>query len=278
MHHSSVTVDLHMHTNCSDGVLSPASLVHLAHDRGLGVIAITDHDTVNALPEALEAGEELGIEIIAGVELSVDVLGKELHLLGYFFDPDDADLRSHLEKFRKDRKERAYHMVERLQQSGINLSMQEVEAQAQGDVLARPHIAKAMLQAGIIQHEEEAYQQYIGDNSNAFVQKNLPSVEESVDLLHRAGGIGVLAHPGHWVTDRQIKRMCEAGLDGIETVHPAHDEMLVRYYRQKAIDLFLAQTGGSDFHGSRESDLRHLGEIGMQTADLERLKRRFEIA
>ena len=258
------------------GYLHRARLVELAREHGLRVIAITDHDTVDALPEAFEAGKELGIEIITGVELSVDVLGKELHLLGYFFDPDFPDLQKYLETFRRDRKERALNMVDRLRRLGMDISMKDVEAQAEGDVLARPHIAKAMLRAGIIQNEEEAYQQYIGDQGHAFVQKNLPSIEESLDILHRAGGIGVLAHPGHWVTDRQIKRMCDAGLDGIETVHPAHDEMLVRYYRQKATDLFLAQTGGSDFHGNRKSDLRNLGEKGMQASEMHRLKRRFE--
>ncbi len=265
--------DMHTHTRCSDGRLAPTALVAAAAQCGLHALAITDHDCIDGLEEGAEAGRRYGVEVVAGVELSVTVEAEEVHLLGFFFDPDHAGLRRHLAAFQRARRERAAGIVERLGALGVPVSFEAVMAQAQGQAVGRPHVAEALLQGGHVASHEEAFDQYLRDGGPAFVAKPLFPAAEALALLHEAGGIGVLAHPGYWTHDATLMALIRAGMDGIETVHPAHDADLTRYYRQIARDFVLIETGGSDYHGPRPDEDATLGRYSIPYAHLERARR-----
>ncbi|QXD15216.1 PHP domain-containing protein [Rhodocaloribacter litoris] len=272
--------DLHTHTVCSDGMLAPEALVYLARERGLAALAVTDHDTVEGLEAAMAAGRRLGVEVIPGVELSVHVRAgtahayREVHLLGYFFDPAHPALRACLDTYRRQRRERGFRIVERLHDLGVPLRPEAVLAQAGDGVIGRPHVARALVAGGFAASYGEAFAQYLADEAPAFVPKPPFPFEEALALLHEAGGIGVLAHPGHWTSSHDLQYMIRAGLDGIETVHPAHDAVLTRYYRDVVRDFLLIETGGSDYHGLRDEEAEHFGKFGIPYARLEPARRR----
>lgn len=264
--------DLHTHTLCSDGGLTPEALVTQAHSHGLRALAITDHDTVAGLAAAHAAGDRLGVEIIAGVELSTTVDGEEVHLLGYFFDPTHPALREHLAAFQDARRARAEAMVERLNALGVSLRWEAVAAQVQGTAVGRPHVAQALAEGGFVDDPAAAFDQYLGDGGPACVSKPLFPAHEALAILHAAGGIGVLAHPGHWTSDATVMTLIRDGLDGLETVHPSHDATLTRYYRQIARDFGLIETGGSDYHGTHPSDDARFGQVTVPYAWVERAR------
>ena len=265
--------DLHAHTHHSDGQLAPAALVDKARRHGLRALAITDHDTVAGLEEGFEAGRACGVEVIAGVELSVTVEDEEIHLLGYFFDPQHAGLRRHLDRFRHHRRERARRMVEKLNGLGLPLTFESVLEEAGEGAVGRPHVAAALVRAGLVETYAGAFDAYIKDGGPAWVAKPRFPAHNALALLHDAGGLGVIAHPGHWTSDRTLMALVRAGLDGIETVHPAHDETLKRYYRQTAREFGLIETGGSDYHGFRPQDEANFGHYTIPYPQLDRLRR-----
>lgn len=265
--------DLHTHTTCSDGVLSPAALVAQARQHGLQVLAITDHDCIDGLPEAMAAGAEHNVEILTGVELSVTVRGEEVHLLGYGFDATHPGLQTYLAGYRQHRRARAEGMVERLHGLGVRLPFERVQAEAGTGVLGRVHIAKALAAEGWTETYEAAFADYIGDGGPAFVPKVPFPSAEALALLHEAGGVGVLAHPGHWTADAVVMQLIREGMDGIEVIHPSHSAELVQYYRQLARDFVLLQTGGSDYHGFRPHDAENFGQYSIPYARVARLRK-----
>ena len=266
--------DMHTHTYYSDGALAPAELVRKASAYGLSALVVTDHDTIEGLPEAMEAGEALGVKVAPGVELSVTVGRREIHLLGYFFDPDHQGLRDYLTAYRDRRWERGMKMVERLQGLGIQLDLSAVIEQAGEGVLGRPHVARALHAGGYVDTYDEAFSRYLADGGPAFVPKAAFPAEQALALLHEAGGIGVIAHPGHWTSTEVLMTLIRQGLDGIETVHPAHDVMLRDYYREIVSEFLLIETGGSDYHGFREQDEENFGHLSIPYARFEKARRR----
>lgn len=268
--------DLHTHTFHSDGHLSPLELVEKARASGLAAIAVTDHDTVRGIAEAQEAGRKFGVEIIAGIELSVTVGTKPIHLLGYFFDPEHEGLRAHCRAFRESRMLRAGQVVERLSKLGMDLAFEAVLDKSAGGVIGRPHVAQAMVEAGFADSLQDAFQRYLGDGKPAHVPKPLFDAKDALALLRDAGGISVLAHPGQWTADATIMTLVRMGLDGLETIHPAHDAVLTPYYRQLARDMGLAETGGSDFH--REGPDDRMGTITVPYLWIEAARSRVRVA
>lgn len=264
--------DLHTHTLHSDGQLAPTALVHLARERGLRALAVTDHDCIDGIEEAQAAGRRAGVEVVTGVELSVTVGPEEVHLLGYFFDPSHAGLRKHLTAFIERRRERAAGIVEALNGLGLPLRYEDVQRQAQGNAVGRPHVAQALVEAGYAATYQDAFEQYLRDGGPAFVAKPLFPAQEALGLLHDAGGLGVLAHPGHWISDRLLKDLVQAGLDGVETVHPSHDAMLTQYWRRHARAFGLIETGGSDYHGFRPQDDENFGRFSIPFGQLEKVR------
>ncbi len=265
--------DLHTHTVCSDGKLTPAALVEKVHAHGLHALAITDHDAIDALAEAEPVARRLGIELIPGVELSVTVDGCEIHMLGFYFDPHHAALKEHLDAFRAARAERARKMLARLEDLGLSLPMDGVLACADAGVLGRPHVAQALVDAGLVPSYDAAFAEYLRDEGPAFVPKPLFPARQAIGLLHDAGGVAVLAHPGTRVDGFVIKKLIDLGMDGIETIHPAHSPALTRRYKDLARKSGLIETGGSDYHGFRLDEDRNLSRYSLPYRRLELIRR-----
>lgn len=265
-------VDLHTHTCYSDGKLTPAALLEKADDAGLRVLALTDHDTLAGWDAAQEVAS-MPVDLVPGVELSVTAGDREVHLLGYGFDPAHGGLRDHLERFTRVRRERARKMVEKLNAAGVSITMDAVQRAAAGaDALGRPHVAAALIEAGHTASYDAAFEQYLGNDGPAFVAKPQFAAADALGLLHDAGGIGVLAHPGHWTSGRTLHLLRRAGLDGLEVWHPSHDASLVSYYQHLARDFDLVSTGGSDYHGLGPDDEAHFGTYGLTWTEWKRVR------
>lgn len=252
-------VDLHTHSNASDGSLPPAALVAAAREAGLAAIALTDHDTVDGLEEAQEAGAADGVEVVAGVELSVGIRGADVHLLGYLFDPASPSLRRLLEEGRASRDERNPRILARLRAAGVPVTMDDVAAEAgRSTGLGRPHIASALVRLGAVASVKEAFDRYLAEGRPAFVPRSRLDPRRAIRALHEAGGLAVLAHP---VTipapyrDAAVLDLADAGLDGVEVVHPKQDAAVRARLGDLAASRGLATTGGSDFHGAAKPDV-----------------------
>lgn len=271
MQTETVYADLHVHTTCSDGALSPPDVVDKAVERGLRVLAVTDHDTVAGLSGAQERAADCDLRFLPGVELSITVGDNEIHLLAYDIDPDHAALVDHLESMAEGRKERAERMVERLRAEGIDVYDDTLaEDMASDGAVGRPHVASALVRGGFVDTIRAAFDRYLGRGEVAFVEKPEVPADRILPLVHEAGGVGVLAHPGHWTPSAVIRALVDAGLDGIETVHPSHDPSLRTYYERLARGYGLVETGGSDYHGWTEDDEDHFGSLGMSRVQWER--------
>ncbi len=243
-------IDLHLHSTASDGRLDPAGVMAAAKERGLVAAALTDHDTLAGLPEALEAAAELELEFVPGIELSTYDDAGSTHLLGYFVDLEAEDFSSYLAWARGRRVERARAIVEKLNGLGIGLAMEEVEAQVgENGLFARPHIARAMLEAGWVKSYREAFDRFIAAGQPAYVPTGHTTPAEGIDQIHGAGGAAVLAHPVGSHDDERIRGLRDAGLDGLEVLHPEHGAEEVRRLRRLADELGMLETGGSDWHG-----------------------------
>ena len=268
--------DLHTHSTCSDGTATVTENVRLAIERGLEGLGVTDHDTTAGLDEAVAAaGSDL--EIVPGIEFSAEYQGASLHVLAYWIDPDDPELQAELTRLMDSRFRRGEMMIEKLQALGYDVSFERVQEIAGGGLIARPHVAKAMVEAGIVDTEKEAFDRFISDDGIANVPKHALDPVRAVALIRQAGGVCVLAHPGMWkgqgsVPDALIEDMAAAGMAGIEVDHPDQDAEQRAYYRAMAERLELVPTGASDCHGARY-DFR----LGSETTDADRvadLKRR----
>ncbi len=245
-------VDLHLHTTASDGLLTPRALVQAAAASGLRTIAITDHDTTDGVAEATAAAAELGsLTVIPGVELSTAPDPVECHMLGYFVDITAPGLVSRLRELRLGRTDRGRAMVERLATLGLPLRWERVEQLAGGSV-GRPHIARAMVEQGYVETVAAAFDQYIGSGRPAYVDRPTLTPTESVELIHGAGGVAVVAHPFSPVLpglDAFLRRLAAVGLDGLEVYYGDYTPERVAQLRQVARRHGLVATGGSDFHG-----------------------------
>jgi 3',5'-nucleoside bisphosphate phosphatase len=254
-------IDLHTHSNRSDGTFEPAEVVRLAAERALDVVALTDHDTTDGLAEALATGSVVGVEVVPGVEFSAEFDGNSVHVLCYWMDPQDAALQLELRRLREDRFRRGELMVGKLQDLGLPVAFQRVRAIAGDATIVRPHIAQAMVEAGVVATEKEAFERYIGDGGPAHVAKHALDPVNAVALIDGAGGVCALAHPGMWggqssVPVELIERMAAAGMRGLEVDHPDHTPEMRERYRTLAGELGLIATGGSDCHGTRYDPVR----------------------
>lgn len=244
-------IDLHLHTTVSDGRLPPTELVRLAHRNGVTRLAVTDHDTTDGLAEAEAEAARLGMELIAGIELSADVPGSEVHVLGYFLDYQQPAFQRELARFRAGRVDRARGMVDRLAALGKSISWQRVRELAGEGSVGRPHIAQALLEAGHVTSITEAFDLYIGRNGPAYVERAKLTPVEAIALIHSVGGMAVVAHPRETEgTLEMVPELAAAGLDGIE-VYYYHDygPGSIEELLDLAARYDLVPTGGSDFHG-----------------------------
>ncbi len=255
-------VDLHLHTNASDGQHTPSELVALAQK--FAIIAITDHDTTDGIAEAQEAARKVGSpQIIPGIEFSAEDDAGDVHMLGYFIDIHDQAFQIELRKFQSDRFTRGQRMVEKLAALGLPLDWERVTALADGGSIGRPHIARAMVEAGYVDSVRDAFNRYIANDGIAYVARRRLSPEEAVHMIHAAKGVAVLAHPG-LLPDPEalVRRLVPQGLDGVEVTHPSNSEAVRLLLRALAREFSLIMTGGSDFHGLAIKPDVH---IGMET-------------
>jgi len=264
-------VDLHIHTRYSDGNCTVSEILDIAYARGLAAISITDHDCTDAYPLALVMGDAMGIEVIPGVELSSEIQGIDIHILGYYVDFDNPVFIAKLQEMKEARYERAQKIVSNLNRQGIDLRFETVLAIAGEGAIGRPHIASAMLKEEFVFSFREAFDKFIGYDSPAYVEKLRMSPREVFDLIKTAGGIPVLAHPGVTGVDERIQEFIREGLMGIEVSHSEHPDAAVRHYLKVCRKNGLAYTGGSDFHSNSHSEIR-LGHPRVTYAAVDSLK------
>lgn len=267
-------VDLHLHTTASDGRLSPTQLVRLAVAQGLKQVSISDHDTTEGLAEAYLAAEELGgLRIIPGIELSTDVPGDEIHMLGYFIRYADEGFQEVLRRFRRGRVERARMMVEKLAGLGINLEWERVQQIAGEGSVGRPHIALAMVEMGYCKEPREAFPEYLGRNGLAYVERPKMTPAEAVEMLVNVGGVPVLAHPGYLSDmETRIAELVDVGLVGMEVHYAHYSSDSVQHLAQVAARFGLIPCGGSDYHGLGNTGEPLPGSLGPPLSTVERLE------
>jgi predicted metal-dependent phosphoesterase TrpH len=272
-------VDMHTHTTASDGMCSPADNVRQALQAGLAAVAITDHDTVSGIEEARMEGERIGIEVVPGVEISTMDRGVDIHILGYYLDYQDPVLLQRLSRLRDMRNDRNSLILNRLNELGIHITMDEVNQHLishTGDdqSIGRPHIANVLVARGIVDTVADAFELYLGKGRAAYV--NLPRISprEALDWVREAGGKAVLAHPGLYNNEDIVHDIIQLGIHGIEVYHSDHTEAQRQYYYELATRHGLLITAGSDYHGSRGGVIFHgaIGSERIHTEVLEQLK------
>jgi hypothetical protein len=263
--------DLHLHSHFSDGTYAPEEIVAHGVRFGFAALALTDHDSVEGCARMDAACRAVGIEFIPGAELTAEQAGNELHLLGYFLDTQNPKLLAEINKFQTVRQNRIREMVARLNQLNIPLSADAVFTLANCRSPGRPHVARAMVNAGLCASLDEAFERFLKKNRPAWVPKMKMSALEAIELIHQAGGLAVMAHPGLNRTDEVIPELAEAGLDGIECFHTKHSPTAAARYLAFAEQFQLLVTGGSDCHGlSKGKPL--IGTVKLPYERVERLK------
>jgi 3',5'-nucleoside bisphosphate phosphatase len=250
--------EIHSHSTASDGAYAPAEVARRCHEAGVELWALTDHDNCYGCAEAARAARSLGITFIPGIELSA-YHTRSVHVLGYGVVPDADALEDYARRRVKSRVERMHKMIERLDGLGVQVSIEQVRDCADSEVLGRPHLARALLADGAVDTMEEAFDRYLANGGPAHVATKWPTVDDAIALIHRVGGIAVLAHPGQYGLDEAIPGWVEAGLDGVEVIHPRHGAGDRSRYEEIAASHGLLKTASSDFHGDRHGS--KLGEV-----------------
>ncbi|RKN86651.1 PHP domain-containing protein [Paenibacillus ginsengarvi] len=271
--------DLHSHTTASDGTNAPAVNVRLAKEAGLRGLAITDHDTIAGVAEAVEEGRLLGVEVVPGVEISTVAGGQDIHVLGYYIDYTDETLLSRLGQLRETRNQRNDMMLAKLSELGLPVTMEEVlevskKKPRKDETVGRPHIAEVLVAKGYVSSIAEAFDRYLGKDGAAYVNPPRIRPEDAIDWIREAGGVSVLAHPGLYDDDELVVRLIGYGVAGIEAYHSDHTPDTEKRYAELAGQHGLIVTGGSDFHGSRNGVVFHapLGARYVDDAAVKRLQ------
>ncbi len=255
-------IDLHTHSNCSDGSLSPEELINEALEAGLSAIALTDHDTMAGITEFLTAGENAGLEVLSGVEISANHEGKTLHILGYGMDRTDRGLVAMLHHLQEIRRTRNEGIINKLAALGIIIDPTELEATAFG-LVGRPHIARFLVKKGVVNNINMAFNKYLRNNGRAYVEGTRYSAADTIRSITKAGGLAVLAHPTTFERSigkiaKTVKELKSLGLAGIEAYYPGHSNRILKKLIQLAATYDLLVTGGSDFHGPAKPGI-HIG-------------------
>lgn len=267
-------IDLHAHTRHSDGTLTPTELIEESARRGVAVQAVTDHDNMDALPEALAAGARLGVRVVAGVELSTrDEATGDVHILGFFRGEAPPAFRDLLERQQARRRERASAILEKLRGFGITLTWEDLKAcGAEERSVGRPHVARALQAKGFVSTFSEAFRTWLAPGKPAYVKHQVPTPEEGIRLIREAGGVAVVAHPGHFRDPALLPRLIANGLQGIETWHSDHKPEQRVAFAALAQQHGLVVTGGSDFHGLAGERYAKPGDFPTPEAEFARLE------
>jgi predicted metal-dependent phosphoesterase TrpH len=263
-------IDLHVHSIFSDGSSTPEELVALAEQGGITALALTDHDTTDGLPRFMTAGAHSSVQTVAGIELSAEFGETTFHILGYLFDPADTDLQTALEWVRAGRTERNVQILEKLNRLGYDLTHADIRKHSGDDLIGRPHFAAALIEKGHFKHKDKIFQQLLGKGKAAYAERRRLTPEACAEVIRKAGGVPVIAHPAQMklttrALRRLVKKLKDHGLGGLEVWHPTHQPHQVAAFLSICEDFDLIATGGSDFHGTLTPDL----SVGRGFGDLE---------
>lgn len=279
-------IDLHTHSTISDGSETPTRVIQMAAEKGLRALSLTDHDTVGGLDEAFEAASRLNdFELIPGIEISAEYEEGTIHILGHFIDYNNEALLKSLEVLQKARADRNPKIIRKLCDLGLEITEEEVAEIAGDGVVGRPHIAQALINRGYVKNVQEAFDKYLKKNGKAYVDKERFSQVDSIDMIHKAGGVATLAHPkfvhgGNLKNVEQlIKSLAEKGLDGLEVYYGSHSPKEVKWFAELAEKYGLIATGGSDFHGKTKPDIEigtGMGKLKVPYEIVPRLKEKAE--
>jgi 3',5'-nucleoside bisphosphate phosphatase len=269
-------IDLHSHSTASDGQYPASEVARQAAAAGVAVWSLTDHDSVAALREGAAAAAAHGLRFVPGIELSVQLdRGREIHILGHFVDPESDSLRRFEDLLAEKRRIRMGEVIQKLAALGVAVAPEDIEKFSGGKTLGRPHIARALVEQGVVGNVKEAFDRFLGDGRPAYVGRYRLSPEEAIALLRGAGGTATVAHPGMSKVERyDLDRMKAVGLDGVETYHPDQNPSVREKYARIARELDLVPTAGSDYHGPDVSPGRRLGMVSMAVNELARLEER----
>ncbi|MDN5354257.1 MAG: 3,5-nucleoside bisphosphate phosphatase [Candidatus Cloacimonadota bacterium] len=268
-------IDLHIHTNCSDGVFSVKEVLEMAGNNSYTPISITDHDTIEAYDTAFPIAQAMGIELIPGVEISSEYKTRDVHILAYNFDLENKTFRKLLHKIYKGRFVRAKKIIKKLANSGFNVNLKEIKKVAgDSNLIGRPHIARVLMEKGYFKHPQIIFDKYLGEEGKAFVPKLTFTTEKVIKKIQEAGGVAVLAHPHLLKDDKMVKEIIEMGIDGLEVFYYKCTEQEKERYNNLALQHGLIRTGGSDFHGFMKDDaLQNFSAPPLVLAELNKMKR-----
>ncbi|HLN64309.1 MAG TPA: PHP domain-containing protein [Symbiobacteriaceae bacterium] len=264
--------DLHNHTTASDGTLPPAEQVKWAAEQGLGAVAVTDHDTIAGWDEAMAAGQQYGIEIVPGCELSTEVGSTEVHILAYYFDREEPEMAALLHRMRGGRRKRAEEAVAKLHALGHTKVSLERVLELGGETVGRPHLAAVLQECGIVRSKEEAFDRFLARNKAAYVPRPKLTPEEAIAIIKGAGGVPVVAHPGLIRDDKWVRHFIAEGVMGIEAYHTDHSENQRQFYARWGLDAGLIVTGGTDSHGPKGMRTVVPGSVNVDMAVVQQLK------
>lgn len=272
------TIDLHTHSTFSDGTFTPLQLVKYAEEKGLKAFALTDHDTTEGVKEAKSI--ETNVEVISGVEISTRYDKKEIHIVGLYVNENDADLNKQLKYYREKRVTRNFEILEKLNSLGVNITIDDVKESCTGDVISRAHIAKALVSKGFVGSYTEAFDRYLGDNKCAYVPRETLNYEEGMELITKAGGVPVLAHPLLYkMSDTNLENMMvklrQKGLKAVEVYYSTHSNSDTQHIMAMANRVGLIYSGGSDFHGATKPKIdmgTGMGKLAVPYEILEKIR------
>lgn len=265
--------DLHLHTTYSDGFFSPQDVIGKAKSKNISIISITDHDSVSSFEEASVFAENEGILLISGTELSTYIDGREIHILGYFLDTQNDELKKILKFFCDERTHRAERILWKLKNQGITIGIEEVLESAKNSPITRPHIASLLVDKGFVKTYYEAFNLYLGNNAPCYERKIHIDPGTVFEVVTAADGLSFIAHPANTPEDI-IRKLIDAGVDGIEVVHPSHSPSQEKSFRELANAYFLLQSGGSDFHGGKKNDEDNFGNFCIPESYVNNMKKR----
>ena len=265
--------DLHIHTNASDGLLSPEEVIWWANKKKLKAISITDHDTINGVAKAItQSMNKDAPEIVPGIELNSDFSGEEVHVLGYYIDYSDVDFINRLKEIQQSRYTRAIKIIEKLNGLNINISLEQVLNKSKGESIGRPHIARVLVEKGYANDIKDAFNKYIGMDSPAYVERYKLTTKQAINIISSVGGIPVMAHPGLLKKKDILNKLLEQGFKGIEVYHTKHDKKITKQLLEIAINKNLLITGGSDCHGKLINGAPELGAATIDSENFLKLK------
>lgn len=264
--------DLHMHTTLSDGLLTPEEVVRWAYKKNIDTISITDHDSIDGISRAILESKKYDINVVPGIELSCFFQDHEIHILGYFIDYKSEKLNKFIKKLKESRKERNYKIIEKLNKMDIDISVKEVEMLSSEGVIGRPHIARVLIDKGIVDTVKGAFDIYLSKGKPAYVERYKVSVKDAIDLIHSIGGVAVFAHPGLINNSMILNNILQFKIDGLEVIHSKHNKDQVEELTNIAKHNNLIVTAGSDCHGYLDDGEPSLGNFFISAKDVELLK------